>query len=180
MIVRQHPSKGSWRYGVAIVACAHYAYRTKSNAYRERIFLVPTLYLTEDHAMVRRDSENCLLVHIPERREEDGSTVIPAQKRRIPLIKVDDVVVMGDITLTTAAIHLLLEKNVEIHFLNAYGSFKGRLSPGLSKNALLRLKQHQMHHEIGQRCRLAKRFVIGKLSNQRMLLQRHNRRQEHP
>ncbi len=130
--------------------------------------------------MVRRDSENCLLVHIPERREEDGSTVIPAQKRRIPLIKVDDVVVMGDITLTTAAIHLLLEKNVEIHFLNAYGSFKGRLSPGLSKNALLRLKQHQMHHEIGQRCRLAKRFVIGKLSNQRMLFQRHNRRQEHP
>ncbi len=141
---------------------------------------MPTLYLTEDHAVVRRDSENCLLVQIPERRAEGEASATPAQKRRIPLTKVDDVVVMGDVTLTTAAIHLLLEKNVEIHFLNAYGSFKGRLSPGLTKNSLLRLTQHQIHHASAQRCTLAKRFVIGKLSNQRMLLQRHNRRQEHP
>jgi CRISPR-associated protein Cas1 len=107
---------------------------------------VPTLYLTEDHATVRRDSEDCLLVQIPEHRGENGTVVNPAQKRRIPLIKVDDVVVAGDVTLTAAAIHLLLEKNVEIHFLNSYGTFKGRLSPGLSKNSLLRLAQHSMHH----------------------------------
>jgi CRISP-associated protein Cas1 len=141
---------------------------------------VPTLYLTENHSTVRRDSEDCLLVQIPELRGENGTVVNPAQKRRIPLVKVSDVVVMGDVTLTSAAIHLLLEKNVEIHFLNFYGDFKGRLSPPLSKNSLLRLAQHRMHHESARRCQIAKRFITGKLSNQRMLLQRHNRRQEQP
>jgi CRISPR-associated protein Cas1 len=29
---------------------------------------VPTLYLTEEYALVRRDSEDCLLVEIPEER----------------------------------------------------------------------------------------------------------------
>ena len=141
---------------------------------------MPTLYLTEDHSLVRRDSEDCLLIQIPEQRGENGTIVNPAQKRRIPLIKVDDVVVQGDVTLTSAAIHLLLEKNVEVHFLNFQGGFKGRLSPGLSKNSLLRLAQHSMHHESARRCQIAKRFIIGKLSNQRLLLQRHNRRQEQP
>jgi CRISPR-associated protein Cas1 len=141
---------------------------------------VPTLYLTEDHATVRRDSEDCLLVQIPEQRGENGTILNPAQKRRVPLIKVSDVVVMGDVTLTAAALHLLLEKNVEIHFLNFYGAFKGRLSPALSKNSLLRLAQHRMHHESARRCQIAKSFIIWKLSNQRLLLQRHNRRQEHP
>jgi CRISPR-associated protein Cas1 len=37
-----------------------------------------------------------------------------------------------------------------------------------------------MHHESARRCQIAKSFIIGKLSNQRLLLQRHNRRQEHP
>jgi hypothetical protein len=30
-----------------------------------------TLYLTEAYAMVRRDSEDCLLVQIPERKGKD-------------------------------------------------------------------------------------------------------------
>ena len=29
---------------------------------------MPTLYLTEEYALVRRDSEDCLLVEIPEER----------------------------------------------------------------------------------------------------------------
>ena len=66
---------------------------------------MPTLYLTEDHATVRRDSEDCLLVQIPEQRGENGIIINPAQKRRIPLVKVNDVVMLGDVTLTTAAIH---------------------------------------------------------------------------
>jgi CRISP-associated protein Cas1 len=141
---------------------------------------LPTLYLTEDHALVRRDTEDCLLVQIPEQRGEGGAVLIPASKRRIPLHKVDDVIVMGDVTLTASALQMLLEKNIEIHFLDGIGRFKGRLTPGLSKNSLLRLAQHRAHNDVPKRGELARRFVIGKLSNQRTMLQRYNRRQADP
>jgi len=136
-----------------------------------------TLYLTEDYALVRRDSENCLLVEVPERRGKDGAGSTPARKERIPLVKVDDVVVMGEVTMTASALHLLLERNVEITFLSYYGKFKGRLSPPFSKNAILRMAQYRAHNEMSKRCELARQFVIGKLSNQRTMLQRYNRRQ---
>ena len=138
---------------------------------------MPTLYLTEEYALVRRDSEDCLLVQIPERKGEGGFVTSPALKKRIPLHKVDDVVVMGEITMTASAIYLLMEKNIEIHFLNYYGQFKGCLSPPLTKNSLLRMAQHRAHNDLSRRCELARRFVIGKLSNQRTMLQRYNRRQ---
>src|SRR5579859_6395938 len=138
---------------------------------------MPTLYLTENRALVRRDSEDCLLVQIPEKREKDGSMLSPARKERVPLVKIDDVVVMGEITLTASALHLLLERNVEITFLGYYGQFKGRLSPPFSKNALLRMAQYRAHSDMPKRCELARRFVIGKLSNQRTMLQRYQRRQ---
>jgi len=141
---------------------------------------LPTLYLTEDRALVRRDSEDCLLVQIPDRRGEGGVILSPARKERIPLIKVDGVVVMGEVTLTASALHLLLERNIEVNFLSHFGQFKGRLSPPLTKNSLLRLAQHRAHNDLAKRSELARRFVMGKLSNQRTLLQRYNRRQSDP
>ena len=138
---------------------------------------MPTLYLTEDYALVRRDGEDSLLVQVPERRAKDGAAPVPARKERIPLIKVDEVVVLGEVTLTASALHLLLERNIEITFLGHYGQFKGRLSPAFSKNAVLRMAQYRAHQEMTKRCELARRFVIGKLTNQRTLLQRYQRRQ---
>src|SRR2546426_1109064 len=138
---------------------------------------MPTLYLTEDRALVRRDSEDCLLVQIPERRGKDGMAPSPARQERIPLVKIDDVVVMGEVTMTASALHLLLDRNIEINFLSYYGQFKGRLSPPFSKNAILRMAQYRAHADMIRRCELARRFVIGKLSNQRTMLQRYHRRQ---
>jgi len=140
---------------------------------------LPTLYLTEDRALVRRDSEDCLLVQVPEKRGEGGA-VTPAYKKLIPLVKVEDVIVMGEVTLTASALYLLLEKNIEIHFMTSYGQFKGRLTPGLSKNSVLRMAQHRAHNNLSRRSELARQFVTGKLSNQRTMLQRHNRRQADP
>src|SRR5450755_819828 len=136
-----------------------------------------TLYLTEAYALVRRDGEDMLLVQIPERTDKESGTSTPARKERIPLLKIDEVVVLGEITMTASAIHLLLERDIEITFLGQYGQFKGRLSPPFSKNAILRMAQYRAHQDMSKRCELARRFVIGKLSNQRTMLQRYNRRQ---
>jgi CRISP-associated protein Cas1 len=139
-----------------------------------------TLYLTEDRALVRRDTEDCLLVQVPEQRGEGGVVLGAAYKKRIPIVKIHDVVVMGEVTMTASAIQLLLDKNIEIHFLTHYGILKGRLSPELSKNSLLRMAQHRTHNDISRRSELARRFVIGKLSNQRTMLQRSDRRHSEP
>lgn len=138
---------------------------------------VPTLYLTEQYAVVHRDGEDALMVQVPEKKGKDGVSPSPARKERIPLIKVDEVVVLGEITLTASAIQLLLSRDIEITFLGAYGQFKGRLSPSLSKNAMLRMAQYQAHQNMTTRCDLARRFVMGKLSNQRQRLLRYNRTQ---
>ena len=136
-----------------------------------------TLYLTEEYSLVRRDSEDMLLVQIPERQGKEGVKPSPARKERIPLVKIDEVVVQGEVTLTASALHLLLERDIEITFLSHYGQFKGRLSPPFSKNAVLRLAQYRAHQDMAKRCELARRFVIGKLTNQRTMLQRYQRRQ---
>lgn len=138
---------------------------------------MPTLYLTEAYALVRRDGEDSLLVQIPERQDQNGVVLAAARKQRIPLIKIDEVAVFGEITLTASALHLLLERNIEITFLGPYGQFKGRLSPPFSKNAILRMAQYRAHQDMPTRCELARRFVSGKLANQRTLLQRYQRRQ---
>src|SRR3989441_11261877 len=136
---------------------------------------MPTLYLTEDYALVRRDGEDSLLVQIPEKQGKNGAVLSPARKERIPLVKIDEVVVLGEVTLTASAVHLLLERDIEITYLSHFGQFKGRLSPPFSKNAVLRLAQYRAHQDMTKRCELARRFVIGKLSNQRQRLQRFNR-----
>ena len=43
------------------------------------------------------------------------------------------------------------------------------------QNAILRMAQYRAHQDMSMRCELARRFVIGKLSNQRQRLQRFNR-----
>ena len=139
-----------------------------------------TLYLTEEYALVRREGEDALLVQIPERRSRDGIVLAGARKERVPLLNIDDVAVLGEITMTASALHLLLERNIEITFLGHYGQFKGQLAPPFSKNAMLRMAQYRAHHDMTLRCELARRFVIGKLSNQRTLLQRYYRRSADP
>lgn len=138
---------------------------------------MPTLYLTEEYALVRRETENMLLVEIPARQGKEGVKASPPRSERVPLIKVDEVIVVGEITMTASAIHLLLERDIEITFVGRYGQFKGRLSPPFSKNAVLRMAQYRAHQDMTKRCELARRFVIGKLMNQRTLLQRYQRRQ---
>lgn len=71
---------------------------------------MPTLYLTEDYSFVRRENQECLLVQIPERKGKNGTAPSPARKERVPLLKVDEVVVVGEVTLTASAIHVLLER----------------------------------------------------------------------
>src|SRR2546425_6502578 len=122
-----------------------------------------TLYLNEQESIVKKRAEY-LIVQYP-----DKHTV------EVPLIKISQVVVSGDVTLTTPALHMLLERGIEVCFLSMYGHFRGRLSPPVAKNALLRREQYRAHADPIRALMVAQACVKGKLENMRTMLLRTNR-----
>lgn len=132
-----------------------------------------TLYLTEQQSLVKKDGET-FVVTIP----ADEKSGREKRKVRVPMIKVDRVVVQGNSTLTSPAIAAMMERKIEITFLNRYGKFQGNLNPQFSKNGQLRLAQAAAHHDHKKRILVAKEFVAGKVANMRTLIMRHNRQKK--
>jgi CRISP-associated protein Cas1 len=131
------------------------------------------LYLTEQQAWVSREGD-CLMVHIPE-RAEDGSRSKRERKKTVPLFKIEEVVVLGEITITTPALAALLEARVQVTYMSKYGRYLGSLCPELTRNSILRLAQHAAHVDLKRRHTIARCFVVGKLRNMRTVLMRYNR-----
>jgi len=134
-----------------------------------------TLYLTEQQTTVKKDGDT-LLVVIPEDKEKGRKK----QKKRVPLIKIDRVVVQGNSTLTSPAIHALMKQHAEITFLDYYGRFQGHLTPAFSKNGQLRLAQTSAYHHPARHHTLTQAFILGKTQNMRTLLMRANRKRQNP
>lgn len=124
--------------------------------------MVP-LYLNEQQSVVKKRDEY-LIIQYPDKR-----------KVEVPLINVSQVVVSGDVTLTTPALHMLLGLGIEVCFLSMYGHFRGRLSPPVAKNAFVRREQYRAHSSADQAIQIARSCVSGKLENMRTMLLRANR-----
>ncbi len=125
--------------------------------------------------MVKKDGDT-LVVQIPA-NEEAGTD---KRNVRVPLMKVDQVVVYGEVTLTSSALLAILEQEADVCFLTFFGQFKGRLGNGMSRNVGLRIAQHRKSvvNEPSVALMVAKQFVRGKLANMRTMLQRANRQAE--
>jgi CRISPR-associated protein Cas1 len=122
-----------------------------------------TLYLNEQQAFVKKSDEYLIIQYQDKRKVE------------VPLAKISQVVVSGDITFTTPALHTLLEKGIEVCFLSMHGHFRGRLSPPVAKNAAVRRAQHRIHINQQAALEVAQACVRGKLENMRVMLMRANR-----
>ena len=88
----------------------------------------------------------------------------------------DQVVLCGNVQVTTQALRALLHHKVELAFLNMGGRFLGRLSTRTGGNVELRRTQHRHLDDPAAVLDLARRYVAGKLQASRRLLQRHQRR----
>jgi CRISPR-associated protein Cas1 len=132
-----------------------------------------TLYVTEPYSLIKKEGDT-LVIHIP----ADDKAGRAARKIEVPTIKVSEVVILGDSTLTAQALAALLEQKAEITFLNMFGNFRGRVVPQDSRNSLLRLAQFRAHENAARSFGFARQFVAGKLHNMKTLLLRSNRRLE--
>jgi len=119
---------------------------------------MPALYLTEQGAVLRRTGERLVVT-------KDHQVV-----DEVPIIHVDQVVVVGNIQLTTPAVALLLQKDIDVVFLSSHGRFRGRLMTTGSRFAQLRHRQLRLMDDEAASLGIARAIVLGKLGNQQALL----------
>ncbi len=123
-----------------------------------------TLYLTEPGTVVRYQNESLLIVK-------------QNKSQNCRIAEVTLVVVLPGVQLTDAVISHLLDKGIETIFLRQDGQFRGRLQGQFPSNPTIRLAQYRtIETTFGMA--LAQKLIIGKIRNQRVLLQRRNRATE--
>jgi CRISPR-associated protein Cas1 len=130
---------------------------------------MPPLYLTQQLAKLRIRKGRLLV-------ELDGEQLL-----HLPLGHVSEVVLFGNIGLSTPAIGTLLGRDIDVVFLSEDGgNFKGRLTSGLTPHVPLRKAQYRALDAPDFKLEMARGFVRAKLRHQRALLQRHNRERSDP
>jgi CRISPR-associated protein Cas1 len=121
------------------------------------------LYLVEQGATVRKDGETLVVVR-------EGETLA-----RVPLLRVEQVVVFGNVQLTTPVLVALLQRGIDTVLLSVEGRYRGRLVGPESRFGELRLRQLEAGRDAELRLALARRFLQGKLANQRTMVLRYAR-----
>lgn len=129
------------------------------------------LYLSEQYSIAKLDGDTVIVRASPQPSIGRNE----AYMKRFPLIKISQVVVFGDVTLTPGLIHTLLERRIEIVYLTRWGGFIGRTIGNDHKHGQLRLLQSRAHDDPFAMLTIAKVCVRAKLHNQRTQLLRSNR-----
>lgn len=124
---------------------------------------MPPLYVIEQGAKLSCDGRRLVVS-----KEE-------AELSSVPLVHVSEVVLMGNVGLTTPVIKLLLLENIDVVFLTQDGQYCGRLTGPATPHVMLRRRQYRCQEDGRFVQAMAQNMVRGKLSNMRTLLMKHNR-----
>ncbi|MFQ5858174.1 MAG: CRISPR-associated endonuclease Cas1 [Anaerolineae bacterium] len=120
-----------------------------------------TVYVREQGAVVRKRGERIVVT-------KNGSEL-----EDVPLIHVDQLVVLGNVQVTTPAAAALMSAGVDVAFFTINWSFRFRLAgTGPSRLARLRFTQYQKMSQEDFCLAVAREVVVGKLTNQRTILER--------
>jgi len=95
--------------------------------------------------------------------------------RKIRLIDVSEVTVLGNVQVTTQAIRELCNRNIPICYMTYGGWFTGMTTGASHKNIELRMAQHKKHADTNSRMAIARQMVLGKIKNCATMLRRNHR-----
>jgi CRISP-associated protein Cas1 len=96
--------------------------------------------------------------------------------RRVRLGELNQLLLFGNVQVTTAAVAALARRRIDLVFLTRQGYFRARLAGSGTRSADLRLAQMRRTLEPEFGVRLARAIVTGKIIHQRQLLLRAQRR----
>lgn len=92
--------------------------------------------------------------------------------QQVPIAAIHQVVVLGNVQISTQALHFLASSQIPVVYLTASGRFLAALQPAPTKNVRLRVNQYRYFSEPHHALQLAKAVVAAKISNQRTLMMR--------
>lgn len=126
---------------------------------------MPTLYVTEPGAVVRRRAGS-IIVTLDE--DPDGPGPLPEGRRRLIEVephRLEMIGLVGRVHITTDATQLSLKQGIAVAWFSRGGDFLGRLVPELSRTADLRLRQFRLAEDADAAAALGRAFIEGKLRN---------------
>lgn len=106
-----------------------------------------TLYLIEQNSILRKRGQRLLVCKRPPASRRYSAVLQKDIIRDLPAADVDHVMLFGNIQVTTSALHLLLEKGIEIAIFTYGGKLLGQLTPPKGKNIPLRIRQFECHRD---------------------------------
>lgn len=117
---------------------------------------MPNLYVTEPGSRVEREYNRILV-------SKGGDVLLD-----VPALKVSQVVLVGQVGVTTPALRMLLERDIDLVMLSASGEFQGRLIGDRHSNTNLKRAQYRRAEEPDFCLKVIQAVVWGKLWNSRV------------
>ena len=118
------------------------------------------LYVNEPGSHVGKRSEHLVV-------KKDGK-----ETAKVPMHALRQVVVVGNVQVSTQALQTLIENEIPVCYLTGHGKFVGAFQAAPKKNVALREAQFRQFADPAECLRLAREVVRAKIANQRTLLMR--------
>lgn len=128
--------------------------------------LLNTVFITTPDLYLRLDGANLVVWN-----QED-------RVGRIPLHNLEGIVTNNYVSMSPALMGECMKRNIAVSFLTSGGKFQCRVVGPTFGNVLLRKKQYLVSESEPESLTVARNFIIGKLYNQRWILERFTRDHE--
>lgn len=107
-----------------------------------------------------------------------GERIIVSKNRKtlldVPIIKIDNLSIIGNVQISTQALHMLLTNGVDISYFSYSGEYLGHTAAEASKNVFLRFEQYNFYLNENRRLEMAKKIVRNKIQNQIAVIKEFN------
>ena len=120
------------------------------------------IYITEQGTVLNKEGEHLIL-------NKKGKKIATFLTKDL-----DQIILMGNINLTTQTIHFLLSRKIDTVYTTLSGKYYGRLVSELGKNIIFRKMQFQALFDDVYKFKISKDIVFVKIYNCRQLLRKFN------
>lgn len=123
---------------------------------------VTTIYVKEQGAYVKKSGGRLVIT-------KDEKTLL-----EFPVIRLENLVLLGNVQVSTQALHMLFESGADVSYLTCNGRCMGHARSESSKNIFLKMAQFEKYKDRDFKAAMMRSIVRGKIKNQINIIRRHN------
>ncbi len=134
---------------------------------------MPTLYLIEQNTILRKTSDRLRLCKKRARSKTSTHVTEGEILLELPCSDIDQVMLFGNVQVTTQALQELLQHGIELALFSYSGKLLGQLTPPKTKNINLRIAQFEKFQQKDFGLEFARKIVQSKIRSAVSMLQNH-------